>query len=161
MKADPAATLELVKKCTRALDDKKAGDLRVLDVHEQSSITDYLIVATGTSDPHLRALRIEVEKVLDGAGAHIVGMDAQRESGWMVIDAFDVMIHLFLEEKRSNYGLEKLWKDAKDVDVAALIAAPKPAKKAAAKKKTAVKKKAAVASKTVAKKSPAKKKKSG
>lgn len=165
MKADPATTLELVKKCTRALDDKKAGDLRVLDVHEQSSITDYLILATGTSDPHLRALRIEVEKVLDAAGAHIVGMDAQRESGWMVIDAFDVMIHLFLEEKRSNYGLEKLWRDAKEVNVASLLAGPKPAKKAATKKKTAVKKKAAVTKKTVkkavAKKSPAKKKKSG
>lgn len=160
MKADPATILELVKKCTRALDDKKAGDLRVLDVSEQSSITDYLIVATGTSDPHLRALRIEAEKVLDAAGARIVGMDAQRESGWMVIDAFDVMIHLFTEQTRANYNLEKLWRDAKEVNVATLIAEPKPAKKPAAKKKTAVKKKT-VAKKAVkkatAKKAPAKK----
>lgn len=164
MKADPAVTLELVKKCCRALDDKKAGDLRVLDVHEQSSITDYLIMATGTSDPHLRALRIEAEKVLDAAGAHIVGMDAQRESGWMVIDAFDVMIHLFTEQTRGNYSLEKLWKDAKELDVAELIAEPKPAKKAPAKKKAAVKKKTAAkkaVKKTTAKKVVAKKKKSG
>lgn len=161
MKADPAITLELVRKCTRALDDKKAGNLRVLDVHEQSSITDYLIVATGTSDPHLRALRVEAEKVLDAAGAHIVGMDAQRESGWMVIDAFDVMIHLFTEQTRDNYSLEKLWKDAKDVDVALLLAEPKPAKKTAAKKKTTVKKKTVAkkaVKKTTAKKASSKKK---
>ena len=164
MKADPAITLELVRKCTRALDDKKAGDLRVLDVHEQSSITDYLILATGTSDPHLRALRVEAEKVLDAAGAHIVGMDAQRESGWMVIDAFDVMIHLFTEQTRANYSLEKLWKDAKEVDVATLLAEPKPAKKAVAKKKTAVKKKTVTkkaVKKATAKKPSAKKKQSG
>lgn len=153
MKALPSVTLDLVKKCCRALDDKKAGDLRVLDVREQSSITDYLIVVTGTSEPHLRALRIEVEKVLDAAGAHIVGMDGQRESGWVVIDAFDLMVHMFLEESRQNYRLENLWKDATEVSVAELLAEPKPvatkAKKAPAKKKTAVKKK------TAAKKKPA------
>lgn len=154
MKAAPTTTLDLVKKCTRALDEKKAGDLRVLDVHAQSSITDYLIIATGTSDPHLRALRIEAEKVLDAAGARIVGMDAQRESGWMVIDAFDVMIHLFLEQTRATYRLEKLWKDATELSVAALIAEPKPAKKTSAKKKPVVKRKSA--SKQSAKKTPAK-----
>ena len=71
MKLKRSESLELVKKCCRALDDKKAGDLRVLDVHEQSSITDLLIVATGTSEPHLRALRIEIEKVLDAAKAEL------------------------------------------------------------------------------------------
>ncbi|MCC6416139.1 MAG: ribosome silencing factor [Opitutaceae bacterium] len=160
MKTDPAATLELVRKCARALDDKKIGDLRVLDVSAQSSITDYLIIGTGTSEPHLRALRVEAEKVLDAAGARILGMDAQQESGWMVIDAFEVMIHLFLEASRAHYRLEKLWKDAVEVDVAALIAEPKPAKKSAAKKKTAVKTKTVAkkaVKKTTAKKAPAKK----
>ena len=57
------ATMDLVKLCCRVLDNKKAGELTVLDVSEQSSITDYLIVATATSEPHLRALRVELEKI--------------------------------------------------------------------------------------------------
>lgn len=132
MKAKTPAPLALVKLCCRALDDKKAGDLRVLDVHEQSSITDYLIVATGTSDPHLRALRVELEKVIDATGIRILGMDAARESGWVVIDAFDVMVHLFLADQREHYGLENLWKDAVEVSVPKLLAPPR--KRATAKK---------------------------
>lgn len=121
----------------RALDDKKAEDLRVLKVSEQSSITDYLVLATGTSDPHLRALRVELEKVLDGASVHIVGMDTSQESGWLVIDAFDVMIHVLTPENRQKYALENLWKDAEEVPVADLLAAPKkPRAKAAAAAKT-------------------------
>ena len=156
MKTSRPDSLALVKLCCRALEDKKAGDQRVLDVHEQSSITDYLVVATGTSDPHLRALRVELEKVIDAAGTRILGMDAARESGWLVIDAFDVMFHLFLPDQRQKYGLENLWKDAAELPVAKLLATPK----AAAKKKTAAKKTAA--KKTTVKKKPAsKKKKSG
>jgi len=132
MKSKKSASLELVKLCCRALDDKKAGDLRVLDVSEQSSITDYLVISTATSEPHLRALRVELEKVIDAAKVRIVGMDSAPESGWVVIDSFDVMVHLFTEAKRAQYGLENLWKDAADVSVAKLLAVPKPRKKAAA-----------------------------
>lgn len=169
MKAKTTDTLELVKNCCRALDDKKAGDVRVLDVHEQSSVTDFMVVATATSEPHLRALRIEVEKVLDAAKAPIVGMDTDQMSGWMVIDGFDLMIHLFLAEQRKKYGLENLWKDGVELSVAKLLAPPKevakkkvavPAKKAVpTKKKAVVKKTAAVKKKTtVTKKTVAKKK---
>lgn len=109
----------------RALDEKKAEDIRVLRVSEQSSITDYLVLATGTSEPHLRALRVELEKVLDSAKVHIVGMDTRQESGWLVIDAFDVMIHVMTPENRTRYALENLWKDAEDVPVAEITAEPK------------------------------------
>ncbi|MCR6654634.1 MAG: ribosome silencing factor [Opitutus sp.] len=95
MKGKSSSSLELVKLCCRALDEKKAGDLRVLDVSEQSSITDYLVIATGTSEPHLRALRIELEKAIDASHTRIVGMETAQESGWLVVDAFDVMVHLF------------------------------------------------------------------
>jgi ribosome-associated protein len=117
-----AATRELVRLICRALDDKKAGDLQVLDVSGQSSITDFLVIATATSEPHLRALRVEVEKVLDQAKAHIVGMDAPQGSGWLVIDAFDVMLHLFTAEMRERYRLERLWRDSVQVSVASLLA---------------------------------------
>jgi ribosome-associated protein len=132
MKPKNPAALEVVKLCCRVLDDKKASDLVVLDVAAQSSITDYLVLATATSEPHLRALRIELEKVLDSANVRIVGMDMNQESGWMVIDAFDVMLHLFLRETRERYGLERLWRDATEVSVGKMLAPPpKPAKRVA------------------------------
>ncbi len=130
MKLKKAAVLEVVKLCCRALDDKKAGQLTVLDVSEQSSITDYLILATATSEPHLRALRVELEKALDANQVHIVGIEKAQESGWMIVDAFDVMVHLFIAAAREKYGLERLWRDAKEVSVARLLGpAPKPVTK--------------------------------
>jgi len=128
MKLNKADSLALVKLCCQALDEKKAEDLRVMDVSDQSSITDFLVLATGNSAPHLRALRIEVERALDAAKARIVGMEIPQDTGWMVIDAFDVMIHLFTADQREHYALENLWKDAVEVSVPGLFAAPKPEK---------------------------------
>jgi ribosome-associated protein len=121
MKQKKSAALDLVRLSCRVLDEKKAGDLTVLDVSAQSSITDYLVLATATSEVHLRALRVELEKALDGAKIHLVGMEAPQESGWIVVDAFDVMIHLFLSEMRERYGLERLWRDSTEVSVAKLL----------------------------------------
>lgn len=101
-----------------ALDDKKAEDIVLLDVSEQSSITNYLILATGNSEPHLRALRIEVDRVLDDTGTHILGRDAEPGSGWVVVDAFDIMIHVFTPENRALYQIESLWGDAETLDPA-------------------------------------------
>ena len=154
MKGKSAATLELVKLCCRALDEKKAEDLRVLDVSEQSSITDYLILATGTSDPHLRALRVELEKSIDASGQKILGMETRQESGWLVVDVFDVMVHIFTRDNRSKYGLENLWKDAVEVSVSKLLQIEKPAAPKAKAKKAPKKKavKAAAAKKPAASK---------
>ncbi len=154
--------LKIVQTCCRALDEKKAGDLTVLDVSEQSSITDYLILATATSEPHLRALRVELEKALDADQVHLVGIEAKQESGWLVIDAFDVMVHLFLSEKRELYGLERLWRDATEVSKAKFLPSAKaPARKASAKKvpaknalKTTARTKAKAAPKTKSKSAP-------
>lgn len=134
MKSPTTDALELVKACCRVLDDKKAGDLTVLDVSEQSSITDYLVVATATSEPHLRALRIELEKLFDDQQVHLVGKEIVQESGWVVIDAFDVMVHLFLTEKREHYGLERLWRDASEVDLGKLLTPPAASQKSGKKK---------------------------
>jgi len=134
-------SLALVKLCCVMLDEKKAEDVRVLDVSAQSSITDYLILATGTSETHLRALRVELEKVLDAAQTHIVGIETAQESGWTVVDAFDVMVHLFTPENRLKYRLENLWKDAVEVSVPKLLAIPKV--KEPKKRATGVRKKKA------------------
>ena len=118
-KANP--TLLLLKSVVQALDAKKAEDLRVLDVSKQSTITDYLVLANGNSEPHLRALRIELEKVLDEQKVRILGMDTTKGSGWMVVDAFEVMVHLFTMENRDKYRMELLWKDATELPLAKLL----------------------------------------
>lgn len=119
----PSADLipPIIADLVQALDDKKTADLRVLKVAEQSSITDYLILGTGMAGPHLRALRVELEKVLDAAGAPIAGVDFGEDSGWIVFDAYQVMIHLFMPEQRELYQLEKLWGDAVELEVAGML----------------------------------------
>jgi ribosome-associated protein len=154
----PPVTEVILSAVVRALDEKKAMDLRVFRVSEQSTITDYVVLATGTSEPHLRALRIETERVLDSRGARISGMDTgEKGSGWIVVDAYQVMVHLFVAEKRGAYRLENLWKDAQELGVGTLLAppvAPRPPRprarvgaksKATSKAKPAGKKKAAPA----------------
>lgn len=121
-KPQKSASLDVVKACCQVLDEKKAEGITVLDVGAQSSITDYLILATATSEPHLRALRVELEKVLDASGSRIVGIEMAQESGWVVIDVFDVMVHLFLGSVREHYSLERLWRDAAEISVAKLLA---------------------------------------
>jgi ribosome-associated protein len=118
-KAKPST--RLLKLLVAALDGKKAEDLRVLDVSKQSSITDYLVLATGSSEPHLRALRIELERVLDGEKAKILGVDTSKGSGWTVIDAFEIMIHVFTPENRGKYRMELLWKDATELSLSKLL----------------------------------------
>jgi len=147
MNSKQQASRDLVIGICRALLEKKATDLRVLDVSALSSITDYLVVATGTSEPHLRALRIEADQALATGRAGLVRLESAQESGWTVIDAFDVMIHLFTEEQRDRYRLEHLWKSAEELNVAELLAPPG----AVAKAKAPVKKPAPVKAKSPAK----------
>ena len=106
----------------RALDEKKATDIRVLQLGALSSVADYYILATGTSEPHLRALRIELDRALVAAGSRARGIEAQRESGWVVVDAFDMLFHLFRPEVRTAFRLEALWKDGRDIPVGELLA---------------------------------------
>ncbi|GHB90538.1 ribosome silencing factor [Cerasicoccus arenae] len=114
------ATLALMAICCEALDDKKALDLKILDVRGVSTVTDYLIIASGNSQPHLKALRGSVERALKNAKAHIIGAESGEASGWQVVDAFDFMVHLFTPEMRENYRLEQLWKDATIIEPADL-----------------------------------------
>jgi ribosome-associated protein len=141
--ASPVAPPALLVEIVRALDTKKAGDLRVLHVGAQSSITDWLVLATGGSEPHLRALRIETERVLDAVHAPIAGLDgAGPGSGWTVVDAYQIMVHLFTPAQREHYALERLWRDAQEVNTPALLAPPpKPAARRTPKAKPPAKKK--------------------
>jgi len=105
-------TLEEMIICCKALDDKKAINLKILDMRGKSSVTDYFIIATGNSLPHLRAMKDTLQKSFKASNVNVIGMDASHETGWIVIDVFDFIVHLFSEEMREHYNLESLWKDA-------------------------------------------------
>lgn len=115
------STRQQIALCLRALDDKKAADMRVLYLGAKSSVADYFVLATGTSGPHLKALMGELEKTLKDLGSPVLGSDNSPESGWVVVDAYDCIYHIFTEEMRSFYNLESLWRDADRVDVRELM----------------------------------------
>jgi ribosome-associated protein len=95
-----------------ALLDKKAMDIKLLYFGESSPLTDCFVVATGNSNPHLKALRDNVEKTLKENKIELFSKDRFQPSGWLVIDAIDFVVHLFSQEQRENYAIEQLWKDA-------------------------------------------------
>lgn len=109
-------TLQVIKKCWTAMDDKKAEDIKILDVSGKSPITNYFILATATSAPHMRALAGELDKTLHDMGIKQVRREYNDASGWIVVDGFDFMAHIFLPEQRGLYGIESLWKDAVNID---------------------------------------------
>src|SRR5690554_1753747 len=108
-------TLDELRCAVTAIEDKKGEAIRVLDVRGKSSVTDYIILATGTSDPHLKALKAGLDEGLKKAGVQLLGEDREVGSGWVVVDAFDFMIHLQTQEMRDLYALDRLWKDADEV----------------------------------------------
>lgn len=112
----PEELNRLLTTTVRALDERKAEELKVVYVGEVSSITDFLILASGNSEPHLKALNNSVLRELKDLHVSVVGSDSVQGSGWGVIDAFDVMIHLFLPEQREFYKLDELWKDGVSVE---------------------------------------------
>lgn len=113
-------SLDLVKKIVKALDDKKGNDIQVIKIEELTIVADYFVIATANSSTHVRALADEVEYQLEEAGIpteHVEG----RATGWMLLEYPGVIVHIFLEETRSYYNLERLWEDGSKLDVADLL----------------------------------------
>lgn len=96
----------------QALDDKRGQDLTVLDVRSCSTMTDFFILVTGTSSPHLNALADEVLFQLKQAGEQVFRRSGTADSEWIALDYVDVVIHIFSDNARNYYDLQSLWKDA-------------------------------------------------
>lgn len=103
---------KLAQRCRELADDKKAEDIVVLDVRKLSSVTDYFVLASGLSDPHLRAVVQEVELRLKESGIRPNVVDGVSAAGWVVLDYFDVIVHVMRSDVRKHYDLEGLWNDA-------------------------------------------------
>lgn len=114
---------ELAERAVRTLDNKKAGDIRLLHTRDVTVLADYFVIATATSTTQLKALADEVEFVLGQMGENALRREGERECGWMLVDFGCVVVHLFLKDKRDFYNLERLWADAPEEDVAAILAA--------------------------------------
>ncbi len=106
-----------LKLACNSLLDKKAEDVRLLYFGEHSPLTDCFIIATGTSDPHLKALRDNLEKTLKENAVETLSRERFKPGGWLILDAIDFVVHLFSKEQRENYALEHLWKDAQEISL--------------------------------------------
>ncbi len=109
-------TLELVKLAVDALNDKKAEDVRVIDIHEISTIADYFVIASGANTNQLGAMQDAVDEALYKAGVHVKQIEGNRNSTWILMDYEDVIVHLFSKEDRLFYDLERIWRDGKQMD---------------------------------------------
>lgn len=110
---EKALSLEVYK----ALDDRKAHNITVLDVQGLTSIADYFVLATGTSTRHASALAESVEDELSKLGIEPNHKEGHRSGEWILLDYTDVIVHVFTEQTREFYKLEKMWKDAQIVEV--------------------------------------------
>jgi ribosome-associated protein len=108
-------TLELVKKAVAALDNKKAEDIKVIDIREISTIADYFIIASGSNQNQLTAMQDAVDEELHKAGVHVKQIEGNRSSTWILMDYEDIIVHLFSKQDRLFYDLERIWRDGKEI----------------------------------------------
>jgi len=107
---------KLAQLCRDFADNKKAENIVILDVRKLSSVTDYFVIASGTSEPHLRAIVEEITGQLrEEHGVRPRAMDGSVHGAWVVLDFFDVIVHVMRQDLRERYDLESLWGDAKRV----------------------------------------------
>jgi ribosome-associated protein len=99
--------------CRELADNKKAEEIVILDVRELSSVTDYFVIASGTSEPHLRAIEEEItDRLREDHEVRPRAIDGTTQTLWVVLDFFDVIVHLMRQDVRERYDLETLWGDA-------------------------------------------------
>jgi len=109
--------IELAKACALAADMVKAENVQVIDVRELSSITDFMVICSGNSMPHLKGLLRDVEEIVrEEHGAKPFRIEGRAETKWVVLDYVDVMVHVMDEEMRELYALESLWGDGKVIE---------------------------------------------
>ena len=112
---------EMAKIAVKALDDKKAQNIKVLATKDLTVLADYFIICTATSSTHIKTLSDEVEKQLEEHGETSLHREGYRDGGWVLVDFGCIVVHLFTKEVREFYSLERLWSDAPELDISSLI----------------------------------------
>ncbi|MCI5872301.1 MAG: ribosome silencing factor [Clostridiales bacterium] len=111
---------EYCKVAVAALEDRKAEDVKVIDIREISPIADYFIIANGTNQNQIQAMRDACDEALYKAGLKVKQVEGNSNSTWILMDYGDIIVHIFSKEDRLFYDLERIWRDGKEVDVTEL-----------------------------------------
>lgn len=112
---------EMVSIACKAIDDKKALDIKVIDIREVSVIADYFVITSGSNLNQVQAIVDNVEEQLGRAGFEPKQIEGTRNSNWILMDYGDLIIHVFDEENRLFYDLERIWRDGKELDVSEFL----------------------------------------
>ena len=105
----------------KAIDDKKGQDIKIIDIHNVSVIADYFVIASGTNSNQVQATVDNVEEQLGRAGFEAKQIEGNRNSSWILMDYGDVIVHVFDEENRLFYDLERIWRDGKVLEMDAFL----------------------------------------
>ncbi|MBQ7966112.1 MAG: ribosome silencing factor [Ruminococcus sp.] len=114
-------TLQQAKETAKILSEKKGLDIKVIEISDVSVIADYMVIATGNSSTHVKALADEVETQLDDMGVSVSHIEGYRSNSWILLDYIDIIVHVFSNEAREYYDLERLWEDGTDIDISDII----------------------------------------
>ena len=112
---------EVALTVTRALDEKKGIDIKLLKIDKVSSLADYFLICTGTSNTHVKTLCDHAEYTLEQLGETMLSREGHRGNTWELLDYGSLVVHVFTDEARAFYSLERLWADAEQVDISDII----------------------------------------
>lgn len=108
---------EIAQLAAHAAEDKKAGDVVILDIQGLSVIADYFVICHGNSETQVQAIATEIKKKMSEHHVNLIGMEGYDEARWVLVDIGDVVVHVFHRDEREFYNLERLWGDAKVVEL--------------------------------------------
>lgn len=114
-------TLEQAKETAKILNSKKGINIKVIEITDVSVLADYMVIATGTSSTHVKALADEVEYQLSELGISVSHIEGYRSNSWILLDYVDIIVNVFSDEARQYYDLERLWEDGKDIDISGIL----------------------------------------
>ena len=116
------STKEIAYAVTKALDETKGQDVKLLKIDKVSSLADYFIICTGNASTHVKTLCDYAEYTMDQLGEPLLGREGHRGNTWELLDYGSVVVHVFTQEARDFYALERLWADAEEIDLKEIIA---------------------------------------
>lgn len=114
-------TYEQALETAKILSSKKGKDIKVIEISDVSVLADYMVIATGTNSTQVKALADTVEEKLDEIGISVSHIEGHRSNSWVLLDYVDIIVHVFSNEAREYYDLERLWQDGKEIDISSVV----------------------------------------
>ena len=112
---------EMAIQLAKALDSKKGQDIKVLKTEELTTLADYFVLCTATSNTQVKAMADACEEALEKLGEKVHHIEGHRDGTWLLLDFSDVVVHVFTDETRKFYDLERLWSDAQEMDLSQIL----------------------------------------